>query len=77
MRKVISYVASGFRKDKIWLRRTKPAKREYQVMIMIDDSKSMGEAGPLALSSLATISSALTKLEVGDLAVVGFADQVR
>lgn len=31
MRRVISYIASGFRKDKIWLRRTKPAKRDYQV----------------------------------------------
>ena len=31
MKRVISYVASGFRKDKIWLRRTKPAKRDYQV----------------------------------------------
>ena len=31
MRKVISYVSSGYRKDRIWLRRTKPAKRDYQV----------------------------------------------
>ena len=30
MRKVVGYVSSGFRKDKIWMRRTKPAKREYQ-----------------------------------------------
>jgi midasin len=77
MRRVIGYVASGFRKDKIWLRRTKPAKREYQVMLMIDDSKSMGEAGPLALSALATISNALSKLEVGDLSVCAFAEGVR
>ena len=45
-------------------------------MMMIDNSKSMGEAGPLALQSLATISSALTKLEVGDLSVVSFADEI-
>ena len=31
MRKVIPYIASGYRKDKIWLRRTKPHKRNYQV----------------------------------------------
>ena len=31
MRKVIPYIASQFRKDKIWLRRTKPNKRNYQV----------------------------------------------
>jgi midasin len=77
MRKVIGYVASGFRKDKIWLRRTKPAKREYQVMLMIDNSQSMGASGPLALSALATISSALTKLEVGDLCVCAFAEKVQ
>ena len=28
MRRVIPYIASQFRKDKIWLRRTKPSKRE-------------------------------------------------
>lgn len=33
MRRVIPYIASGFRKDKIWLRRTKPAKRDYQVCV--------------------------------------------
>jgi midasin (ATPase involved in ribosome maturation) len=77
MRKVIGYIASGFRKDKIWLRRTKPAKRDYQVMVMIDDSSSMGEAGPLALSALALISNALTRLEVGDISVTAFAEDVR
>lgn len=42
MRKVIPYIASQFRKDKIWLRRTKPSKRQYQIMLAIDDSSSMG-----------------------------------
>ena len=41
MRKVIPYIASQFRKDKIWLRRTKPSKRQYQIMLAIDDSSSM------------------------------------
>ena len=31
MRKIIPYIASGFRKDKIWLRRTKASSRDYQV----------------------------------------------
>lgn len=30
-RQVIGYIASHFRKDKIWLRRTRPDKRRYQV----------------------------------------------
>lgn len=77
MRRVINYIASGFRKDKIWLRRTKPAKRDYQIMLMIDNSSSMGEAGPVALSALATISTALSRLEVGELSVVSFASDVK
>ncbi|ELT89074.1 hypothetical protein CAPTEDRAFT_86613, partial [Capitella teleta] len=43
MRKVIPYIASQFRKDKIWLRRTQPSKREYQVMVAVDDSSSMAD----------------------------------
>jgi midasin len=77
MRRIISYVASGFRKDKIWLRRTKPAKREYQIMIMVDNSHSMAEAGNLALSSLAMVTTALTRLEVGDISLVSFADHIQ
>jgi len=45
-------------------------------MIMIDDSSSMGQAGPLAMSALALISSALTQLEIGEIGVVSFADQL-
>ena len=41
MRRVIPYIASNFRKDKIWLRRCEPSKRQYQVMVAVDDSKSM------------------------------------
>ena len=58
MRRVVAYVASGFRQDRIWLRRTRPAKRAYQVLLAIDDSRSMGDgerfsgAGRLALGAL-------------------------
>ena len=45
MKRVIGYIASGFRKDKIWLRRTKPAKRDYRVLIAVDDSESMDKSG--------------------------------
>lgn len=41
MRKVIPYIASQFRKDKIWLRRTKPSKRDYHICLAVDDSSSM------------------------------------
>jgi len=79
MRKVISYIASQFRKDKIWLRRTKPSKRQYQIMLAVDDSSSMNDnhSKQLAFESLAVISNALTRLEAGDLGVCSFGETVR
>ncbi|KAJ3057055.1 AAA ATPase midasin [Rhizophlyctis rosea] len=79
MRKVIPYIASQFKKDKIWLRRTKPSKRTYQIMIAIDDSKSMAESRSvqLAYESLALITQALTQLEVGEVSVVSFGQDVK
>ncbi|KAJ1336600.1 hypothetical protein BSLG_007382 [Batrachochytrium salamandrivorans] len=79
MRKVISYIASQFKKDKIWLRRTKPSKRTYQVMVAVDDSRSMSESHSiqLAFESLAMISKALTQLEVGDIGIVRFGENVQ
>ena len=71
MRKVIPYIASQFRKDKIWLRRTKPSKRTYQVMVAVDDSSSMADnhSKQLAFESLAVVANALTLLEVGELGI--------
>ena len=43
MRRIIPYIASYFQNDRIWLRRTKPNKMEYQVLIAVDDSASMNE----------------------------------
>ncbi|KAI9206668.1 uncharacterized protein BJ171DRAFT_496553 [Polychytrium aggregatum] len=79
MRKVIPYIASQFKKDKIWMRRTKPSKRTYQILIAIDDSQSMAETRSvqMAYESLALISKALTQLEVGDLGIVSFGESVR
>eukprot|EP00903_Cladosiphon_okamuranus_P014927 g13820.t2 len=78
MRRVIPYIASGFRKDKIWLRRTKPAKRDYQVLMAIDDSESMADcgAGALALAAMTTVASGLTQLEAGQLAVARFGEDL-
>ncbi|KAJ1787001.1 hypothetical protein LPJ59_005815, partial [Coemansia sp. RSA 2399] len=79
MKRIIPYIASEFRKDKIWLRRTKPARREYQVMVALDNSKSMvqsSHAVELAYETLALITTALTQLEIGQLSVVSFGEQV-
>uniref|UniRef100_A0A8C4LI47 Midasin n=1 Tax=Equus asinus asinus TaxID=83772 RepID=A0A8C4LI47_EQUAS len=79
MRKVIPYIASQFRKDKIWLRRTKPSKRHYQICLAIDDSSSMvdNHTKQLAFESLAVIGNALTLLEVGQIAVCSFGESVK
>ncbi|XP_062087755.1 midasin isoform X2 [Humulus lupulus] len=74
MKKVIPYIASHFRRDKIWLRRTRPNKRDYQVVIAVDDSRSMSEncCGNVALEALVTVCRAMSQLEMGDLAVASF-----
>jgi midasin len=79
MKKVIPYIASQYRKDKIWLRRTKPNKRQYQIMLAIDDSKSMNDnhAGQMALESMTLICRAMSQLEVGQLSVVSFGEKMR
>nr|GEU87507.1 midasin isoform X1 [Tanacetum cinerariifolium] len=74
MKKVIPYIASHYRKDKIWLRRTRPNKRNYQVVIAIDDSSSMSEnnCGRVAIEALVTVCRAMSQLEVGSLAVASY-----
>ena len=78
MKKIIPYIASEFTKDKIWLRRTRPSQREYQVLIALDDSRSMAESHSvhLAFQTLALVSKALGKLEVGDVAIAKFGEAV-
>ncbi|KPJ03318.1 Midasin [Papilio xuthus] len=77
MRRVIPYIASQFRKDRIWLRRTKPARRDYKIALALDDSSSMADnrSKELAFESLALVSQALNLLESGDLAVISFGEK--
>jgi midasin len=74
MRRVIPYIASNFRKDKIWLRRTKPSKRECEIVLALDDSSSMADSNVQRLSfqALATLWQALSVLESGKLGVIRF-----
>ncbi|KAH9939216.1 hypothetical protein B0H21DRAFT_780620 [Amylocystis lapponica] len=78
MKKIIPYIASEFTKDKIWLRRTRPSQREYQVLVALDDSRSMAESHSvhLAYETLALVSRALSRLEVGDIAIAKFGEAV-
>ncbi|KAG5680585.1 hypothetical protein PVAND_010082 [Polypedilum vanderplanki] len=76
MKKIIPYIASQFRKDKIWLRRTKAAQRDYKITIAVDDSKSMdhNNSKELTLQTISLVSQALTLLESGKLSVVSFGE---
>ncbi|KAF1972308.1 midasin [Bimuria novae-zelandiae CBS 107.79] len=78
LKRIIPYIASSYKRDKIWLRRSLPSKRSYQVMIALDDSKSMAESGAsnLALKTLTLVARSMAMLEVGEVAVTGFGDTV-
>lgn len=78
IKRIIPYIASQYKRDKIWMRRSIPSKRNYQIMLAVDDSKSMGESGSgqLAFETLALVTKSLSMLEVGEICVVGFGNEV-
>ncbi|KAI0036574.1 midasin [Vararia minispora EC-137] len=78
MKKIIPYIASEYTKNKIWLRRTRPSQREYQILLALDDSKSMAESHSvhLAYQTLALVSKALARLEVGEIGIARFGEVV-
>ena len=78
VKRIIPYIASQYKRDKIWMRRSIPSKRNYQIMLAVDDSKSMDESGSahLAFETLALVSKSLSMLEVGQICVVGFGHDV-
>ena len=59
------------------LRRTKPSKRDYLVMVAVDDSSSMNvnEVRRTAYQSLATLCGALSTLEVGKFGLLSFGNE--
>jgi midasin len=79
IKRIIPYIASQYKRDKIWMRRSVPSKRSYQIMLALDDSKSMGQSGSgsLAFETLVMVSKSLSMLEVGEICVVGFGENVR
>lgn len=78
IKRIIPYIASSYRRDKIWMRRAVPSKRSYQIMLAMDDSRSMAESESkdLAFDTVALVAKAMSMLEVGELSVVGFGEHV-
>lgn len=66
LKKIIPFIASNYRKDRIWLRRTEPNERNYFIMLALDDTKSMhyGDVGAEAMKGLLAISLALQSLSI-------------
>ena len=79
MRRVLSWIASDYRRDKFWLRRTKPSHRDYKVVICLDNTLSMKNngVGELSLVCVSAISQSLQLLEVGKVGVMSFGTQVK
>lgn len=79
IKRIIPYIASSYKRDKIWMRRSIPSKRNYQIMLAIDDSKSMDESDSkrLAFETLALVAKSMAALEVGELSVLGFGEDVK
>lgn len=77
MRKVIAFIASNFRKDKIWLRRTRPSRRECEVVVAVDNSASMADADArrMAFMSVATLMQGLSVLEIGRMGILRFGER--
>ncbi|KAJ1896993.1 AAA ATPase midasin [Kickxella alabastrina] len=66
-KRIIPYIASEFCKGNIWLCHTKTTRREYQVMVSVDNSKYMAQstqAVKLAYKPLALVTTALNQFEV-------------
>ena len=78
IKRIIPYIASNYKRDKIWMRRSIPSKRNYQIMLAVDDSRSMKESGggQLAFQALTLVAKSLHMLEAGEISVLGFGSDV-
>ena len=69
MKKIISFIASNYRQDKIWLRRTLPFNKDYYITISIDNSLSMkfNNIGYYAIQTLIILVNSLQKVGIDNL----------
>lgn len=66
MKRIAAFVASGYRRDKIWMKRARNAKREYIIRVFIDNSKSMARYDLVNKMSMiySQLESAFNMLEI-------------
>jgi midasin len=79
MRRLVAYIASDYRKNRIWMRRTKKAQRNYRIAVAVDDSASMKEnlMTEVTCEAVCLIEKALRQLEVGELSICKFGKTVK
>ncbi|GMT30205.1 hypothetical protein PFISCL1PPCAC_21502, partial [Pristionchus fissidentatus] len=78
MKRIIPYIASQYRKNRIWMKRTKKAERNYEVLIAVDDSASMAENGmeSLTCQGVCIVEEALRRVNAGQLSVMTFGEGI-
>ncbi|CDI75458.1 Midasin, related [Eimeria praecox] len=66
LRRVLAYVASSQRDDRLWLRRRRPQGFQYRVLVGIDCSSSMQQlnAAPSALEAVVLLAQAFNHLQL-------------
>ncbi|ANQ06647.1 Uncharacterized protein PCOAH_00007910 [Plasmodium coatneyi] len=76
IKKLVNYFASDFRNNKIWKRRTKLNKRDYNIVIAIDNTKSMqiNNIQKITLNAIFLVARAFEKLQVGRIGICSFGE---
>lgn len=66
LRRVLAFVASSQRDDRLWLRRRRPRGLQYRVLVGLDCSRSMQQlsAAGSALEAVVLLSQAFNSLQV-------------
>ncbi|EUR62782.1 hypothetical protein PFBG_05388 [Plasmodium falciparum 7G8] len=76
IKKLVNYFASDFRNNKIWKRKTKLDKRDYNIIIAIDNTKSMkiNNIQKTTLNTIFLVAKAFEKLNVGKISICSFGE---
>lgn len=74
LRRVLAFVASSQRDNRLWLRRRRPRGLQYRVLVGIDCSKSMQQlnAAASAMEAVVLLAQAFNHLQIGTVSVCTF-----
>ncbi|KAI3381642.1 hypothetical protein SNEBB_009765 [Seison nebaliae] len=78
MKRLVSFVASDYRNDRIWLRRRRPDRLQRHMIIAVDDSLSMKETEcqVVAYQSIALLAQTAMFCDIGRFGIVSFGEHV-